>query len=289
VAKAQELFKSNLGLDADRSDSATLPGFTKILLEMSDRQVGQESARRQLLLLAREVDPENAKVRSHLTKILSEDLDVDNGHEFEGLLITMIFEDGDVLPQHLLSKLWLDPTQLSQIKPALLLQLAEQLVCANRSQDGARVAVVAAQQHEAASDIKATQQAFIRAYAMDHSNADASNGVAEMCSAALTECSQLEEECQEQRLRNLVLEERLQCMTEKLIHLEQEVKSKGLFGYIDWEMPSFNFHRLRKTKSMQSSKSDLVGSGVEDLWSFTARDHHAAKKARLYSSWQSTS
>jgi len=173
ASKARKLFNSSLGLETDTNQIRHPPDLAKVLLEMAGRQEDGQSTRKQLLLRARAVDVENATLRLQLIQILSEGLDLDKGHDHEGLLLTMLFEEANMLPEHLLPKLQLESAQMVQIKPVLLLQFAEQLACATRSFDGACIAVVAARQYEAANEKEFAQQAYVRAYGMDRSNKDA--------------------------------------------------------------------------------------------------------------------
>ncbi|CAE8622540.1 unnamed protein product [Polarella glacialis] len=286
AARAQELFNTNLGLNSSADVFSPLPDLAKILLELACRQEDDKEAQKRLFFQARAADPANEAVRGRLVKFLSEVLGVEGEDQNEGLLLTMLFEEHQKVPDDLLPKLQLEPAQLKQLKLTWMLALAEQLAATNRSIDGACVAIIAAHAHEAASNKEAAQQAYIIAYGMDRSNKDAANGVVEMCSATTHKCSQLEARCQQQEVKNQQLEAKLASLLEQVGRLEGKVtkQSVACTNSVEWDVSSLNFSEFSKGSFKESSRFNLAGFGVEAYFRFCplGAESAPAGRATLY-------
>ncbi|CAE8592875.1 unnamed protein product, partial [Polarella glacialis] len=279
-ARAQELLKTNLGLNCS-ADAASFPDLAKILLELACRQEDDKEAQQRLLFQARAADPTNEAVRHCLVEVLSEVLGVEGKDQNEGLLLTMLFEEHQKVPEHLLPKLQLEPAQLKQLKPTWLVVLAEQLAAANRSTESACVAIAAAQAHEAAGNKEAAQQAYILAYGMDRSNEDASHGVVEMCSATTQRCSQLEAQNQQLRVQLASLAETVSRLD---VQVRQQKGNLPVASSVEWDVSSLDVSQFVKGQSKESPRFNLAGSGVEAWLKFYPKGDQAATagKASLY-------
>ncbi|CAE8714115.1 unnamed protein product [Polarella glacialis] len=279
-ARAQELLKTNLGLNCS-ADAASFPDLAKILLELACRQEDDKEAQQRLLFQAHAADPTNEAVRHCLVEVLSEVLGVEGKDQNEGLLLTMLFEEHQKVPERLLPKLQLEPAQLKQLKPTWLVVLAEQLAAANRSTEGACVAIAAAQAHEAAGNKEAAQQTYILAYGMDRSNKDASHGVVEMCSATTQRCSQLEAQNQQLRVQLASLAETVSRLD---VQVRQQKGNLPVASSVEWDVSSLDVSQFVKGQSKESPRFNLASSGVEAWLKFYPKGDQAATagKASLY-------
>ena len=110
----------------------------------------------------------------------------------EGLFLKLALEGGADLSDDVVSKLVLEECHVNQLQPEHLMSLSRQLGQRNRGADGALVAAVAAKALAASGKEKESENAYLMAFAMDNSNKDAAEGVAEAVRSAHRRCEALE-------------------------------------------------------------------------------------------------
>ena len=106
--------------------------------------------------------------------------------------LELALEDGADIPSEVLSSLTLEPHHLGQPSPKQLLLLADMLGSNDRSADGARVAVFAAQALAASDKARESEDAFVKAFSLDRSNQEAVEGLANAVASAHKRCDELE-------------------------------------------------------------------------------------------------
>ena len=115
-----------------------------------------------------------------------------SGCEMEGLFLKLVLKEEAELSSEVLSKLSLDARHLSMASPEQLMLLAHQLGNHDRKADGSAVAVVAATALASNDRARQSEEAFLRAFALDQSNQDAGKGLAQAVSSAHERCEELE-------------------------------------------------------------------------------------------------
>jgi len=123
------------------------------------------------------MDHGNAEAAEGMLNVLLGHLEKKGQTEQERLLLTLLFDFKRRVPDHLLACLALEPREVRQLPPGASLALAEQLSDLKRHQEGAQLAVLAAEAFEADELQEEADSAYARAHGMDRLNVDASNGL----------------------------------------------------------------------------------------------------------------
>ena len=252
------LCRSSLSGAAGAGGSSSLAA---ILLERAKRcEANKDSDEEALLLEAYAADPTHVGVRERLLELLLGALESSGKVDREDVLLKLLFVQHKKVPEELLPKLSLDQHHVQALDPQSALALAEQLTSASRSRDGAKVAVLAAQAFDASGRREDAQRAYIRAYNMDRSNADASHGVVETCAELRTKIDSLERRVAEQQ--DLIEKLTLQVRERNTQH--RSMSLAGGCGFA-WDISEIDPAQVPNGQCRESPKFLLAAHGIT-LW-----------------------
>ncbi|CAE7342071.1 WDSUB1 [Symbiodinium necroappetens] len=267
------------GTDADVwNENSDLTGWTEnycdqdflasLFLELSRRRSGDRAAQKELLLQALDASPTHDLARDSLLQLFLESLDIEGSVEEEHVLITLLLAKHDQVPEETLSKLTLAPDQVKELKlaPPTLLGLANQLAAADRSEQGARLAVHAATQFDAMGDQENAMLAYGRAYSMDRRNEDALHGMVGSCSRVMKMCSELQV-CIEN------LQEKVQILQRQRLRLALPSKV--------WDIPPEDLRRCDTMVSGDYVESPMfhIGDSLSATLRYYPRGSQAGQRA----------
>ena len=263
---AKDFFGYDLGISM--AEQWPLKSSAPIFCELAGRLSEDESEEKlQLLLEAHGIDESHPDIRETLyTELCAHMLTLEEGDEsdWEGLFLKLALEEGSV-PAEVLPKLALGEHHLIQPSPDQLMILSQELVESNRPADGARVAVVAARAFRANGQERRSEEAFLKAFALDGSNQEAAEGLANALTSAHGRCDELERRCEN-------LEGRC-----------EEFESRGSASVL-WDLSSYDFADFRKGQSRESAIFPLLSSGVTASLRLYPQGHSTSSegKAGLY-------
>lgn len=215
---AQEFFQSELGGLGTRDCKWPPANSSRILVELASRQARAED-KHNLLLEALQMDEANTEIRKALISLLMQMTDAGENakmHDYEGVHLHILFEEGVKIPTDMLASLSLQQGQLQFLRPEVLLELADQLSQAKRKDGAARVAALAGALLEAEGGHSQAHQAYLTACLMDRQNEDAFLGLVKAVRAGADKCHALESQVAAQREKSVALEGQIQELSAKL-------------------------------------------------------------------------
>ena len=186
-ARAQELFRSDLGVATETEDSKTFR--TELLMQLFKRRPKDS-----LDLLSALVADSDEEAQDNLLKTLLQSDGSDDATagddaasacgvecDCESVLVKLLFARRGGVPGKLLQKLALESSDsdsyIHKLAPETSLALASQLVGAERPVEGARIAVIASKVFDSLGSTERSEKALARAYGMDPCNAEAAEGM----------------------------------------------------------------------------------------------------------------
>ena len=119
----------------------------------------------------------------HLGELVRED--AFRGSSLEGLFLKLALEGGGGIAKDVLLKLTLKEEHLGQASPKHLMTLSHELADCGRQRDGAGVAALAARAFAAKGMVRESQNAYLRGFAMDHTNTGLAAGAARAIASGL--------------------------------------------------------------------------------------------------------
>ena len=278
IAFAQDFFGYDLGIST--AEQWPLKSSAPIFHELAARVSEDESEEKlHLLLKAHSIDETHPDIRSSLhMQLYARMLSLEEGDAFamEGLFLKLALEEG-CIPEEVLAKLTLSDHYLAQSSPDQLMKLSQQLVESNRQADGARAAVVAAKAFKAKGHERQSEEAFVKAFALDRSNQEAAEGLAKAVSSAHSRCEELGHRCDELQKKGCAVEEALEAKCQALQEEVQRIRNRQgsaesrnsppsqalqLHSALVWDLSSYDFGDLRKGQCQKSEKFQLGSSGV---------------------------
>ena len=282
AALALEVFKCDFGLAFDTQTCSC--SLASLLWEQARRCESDPSAQEPLLIEAFMADEENSDVRGALLKLLLQHLE-GGTLDKEDVLLKLLFFEHNQVPKKLLSKLSLAAEHVRVLEPASCVTLANQLQEEGRPEDGAKVAVIAAEAFDACGSKEEAQSSYILAYNMDRRNPDAAHGVVESCAYASRTCEELREQLAGQQEMMEQLEgqqETIEEQNERINSLDKEISdlkieaasmkkelenSKVLTAVrgFTWDLSSEDFSAFQRGQVKNSPKVYLPGLGIK-IW-----------------------
>ena len=257
VALAQQLHTAGRQAEGSRIAVSAAKAFESL---------GSTEKAESLFSPAYDMDHDNAEAARGMLNMLLGHLEQKGQTEQEGLLLTLLFDDGRTVPEHLLGSLALEPHEIRQLPPGASLSLAEQLSASRRPQEGARLAVLAAEAFEAAGLQEEADSAYARAHGMDRFNVDASNG---LLSATSRSCKGLAVLVKEQQATIDQLTKCTEGLVQELERLRKHVQARDGRGII-WDLsgedlvegfckesPKINLESGSESKHVQARVCDL--------------------------------
>ena len=180
-----------------------------------------------------------------------------SGCEMEGLFLKLSLKEKAELSSNVLSKLTLEERHLSMASPEQLMLLANQLDNYDRKQDGAGVAVVAATAFASKDQVRESEEAFLKAFALDQSNKDAAKGLVQAVSSAHERCNQLQDKGRhlEDCCNGLDAECKALKKSNEELKAKADVPRVELDSPMVWDLSTFNF-----SGGKQSPKFQLPGA-----------------------------
>ena len=242
IAFAQDFFGYDLGISM--AEQWPLKSSAPIFCELAGRLADYESEEKlHFLLKAHGIDESHLDIRTSLHKLLhAQMLTLEAGDEsaMEGLFLKLALEEGDV-SEEVLPKLTLSDHHLIQPSPDQLMILSQELVESHRRADGARGAVVAARAFRAKGQARQSEEAFLKAFALERSNQEAAEGLTNAVTSTHRRCDEVEDRCEE---------------------LEKKVEEAKQHSSIVWDLSGYDFADFRKGQKEWSEKFQLGSSGV---------------------------
>ena len=204
ISIAYDFFHCDLGI----SSATTWParGSASIILEMAIRATDHQQ-KLSLLLRAYRINPGNQFLRSAIATHLAEFLEAREAGECaegEALLLKLLLENNQEVPDDLIQRLTLTDAQLEELSADQLMSLAYQIGAKRRRLDGSQVAVKAAKLFESMHSEEKAQDAFLQAFSLDRSNEHAANGLIQAVVALKDRCRILEKSCQDRSVMSFV-------------------------------------------------------------------------------------
>ena len=223
VAFANSFFKYDLGMSM--FEKWPVKSTALIVLELANRQEEPEE-KFELLLKGYCIDKSNVLILESLAKQLP--------------------------------KLTLEERHVKQASPQQLIHLAQQLGCIRQGADGARVAVFAAKAFAAMGKARESEDAYLMAFAMDHSSREVAAGLAQAVRSAHQRCEELEARFMEKsgQDRPTRLEGSIKNGVERL-----DVPRLELGSSMVWDLSKYNFTNFEKDQA-QLSETFQLPAGV---------------------------
>ena len=222
-------FAKEYGLSIAAVEKWPLKSAAQILGERARRLSEKESEEKlELLLKAHQIDETDVVIRTSLLQQLQQHIlnrKGGEGSDMEGLFLKLALEQGHEIPEDVIPKLVLEARHLSE--PALehLMILVEQLSNKRRT-DGARVALFAARAFASEGRERDSEAAFLKAFALDHSNRDAAEGVMKVLASGRDDhhegkqrCAGLETKCQDMQKQHEAVEQKIQVLEKSCMQL----------------------------------------------------------------------
>ncbi|CAE7553015.1 PUB53 [Symbiodinium sp. CCMP2592] len=223
VALAQQLLMAERPAEGSRIAVIAAKAFESL---------GSTEKSERAFTLAYDMDHGNAEAAEGMLNVLLGHLEKKGQIEQERLLLTLLFEFKRRVPDHLLACLALEPREIRQLPPGASLALAEQLSDSKRHQEGAQLAVLAAEAFEASGLQEEADSAYARAHSMDRLNVDASNG---LLSATSRSCRGLTALVKEQQATIDQLRKCTEQLVKEVEGLRNHVQSREGRGII-WDL-----------------------------------------------------
>ena len=223
VALAQQLRKAKRQAEGSRIAVIAAQAFDSL---------GSTEKSERAFTLAYDMDHGNAEAAEGMLNVLLGHLEKKGQTEQERLLLTLLFDFKRRVPDHLLACLALEPREVRQLPPGASLALAEQLSDLKRHQEGAQLAVLAAEAFEADELQEEADSAYARAHGMDRLNVDASNG---LLSATSRSCRGLAVLVKEQQATIDQLRKCTEHLVKEVEGLRNHVQSREGRGII-WDL-----------------------------------------------------
>ena len=307
IAFAQDFFGYDLGISM--AEQWPLKSSAPIFHELAGHLSQEKSEERlRLLLRAYDIDESDSRIRASLyTELCDHMLSQEAGGAFamEGLLLKLGLEEGGV-PKEVLEKLTLNDHHLIQASPDQLMILSQQLADSDRPADGGLVAVFAAKAFVAKGHSRQSEEAFLKAFALDRSNQEAAEGLAKAVSSAHKRCEELESRCDVSDERSGVLEAKCQALEKRCADLESQRSSQPsqviqLHSCRVWDLSGYDFSGFCKGQCQKSEKFQLGSSAVTAWLELYPKGHsnssvgraglylHVDKPAMVKWTWQSGS
>ena len=251
---ATEFFKRNLIPTEEPWPAKAAAG---IFRELAERLGDDESAERlKLLVKAYGMDDSDAKTCGSLLRHLEDYMGEASGCEMEGLYLRLALRGGKCIERKVVCKLTLE--DLNQASPSQLLTLARQLGQHGRPCDGAKVAFRAGQGFALAGAERESEDAFLAAFSLGHSDSDAAAAVVKLIAAGREEgrdvrqrCAVLEEKCQE-------LQRQCDALRQKEYRCQQVQDAKAIL----WNLSAYSLRTLMPGGCRQSGMFRLLDSNV---------------------------
>ena len=199
VAFAKHFFKCDIGISAVEQwpRKSTAPMFQELSHRLADENFDE---RLRVLVHGHQIDESHQGIKEALSKQLHDHLlrqPASTGSDMEGLFLKVAVRNGVDISRDLLAKLTLKPCHLSEAQPEQLMILAQHLGRYDLQTDAAKVAAFAARAFGSSGHARDCADAYLTAFAMDHCNRDAAQGVAQALSSAHRRCDMLEADCKE--------------------------------------------------------------------------------------------
>ena len=271
IAFAQDFFGYDLGISM--AEQWPLKSSAPIFRELAGHLSQEKSEERlRLLLRAHDIDASHPDIRASLyTELCDQMLSQEAGDTFvmEGLFLKLALEEG-CIPKQALAKLTLGEEHLHQASAEQLMKLCQQLTDSDRPADGARVAVFAARAFKTMCQERQSEEAFLKAFALDRSNQEAAEGLAnavtsahERCAGLEGRCEELESRCDVSDERSGVLEAKCQALEKRCADFESQRSSQPsqVFQLV-WDLSGYDFSGFRKGQCQGSEKFQLLSSGL---------------------------
>ena len=270
ISFAQDFFTYDLGIST--AEQWPLKSSAPILHELANRLSEDESEEKlDLLLTAHSIDESDLLIRTSLHKLLHAHLlsqEAGKGSSREGLFLKLALEEGSV-PQEVLPKLTLSECHLRQASPEQLMNLCQQLVESDRPADGARVAVFAAKAFTLKGQVRQSEEAFVKAFALDRSNQEVAEGLANAVTSAHKRCEEVEYRCAELEKTGRASDERFEAQCKELRMKTQELEAQCqtlqrpcALSSIVWDLSSYDFTGFCQNQYEWSEGFQLLSSGV---------------------------
>ena len=264
IAFAKDFFACDLGISSAKQWplKSTAPIFNELATRVSE---DKSEEKLQLLLKGYDIAESDLVIRASLYKLLHARMLSQNGgdaYAMEGLFLKLALEEG-CIPEEVLAKLTLGDHHLIQVSPELLMKLCHQLADSDRPADGARVALVAARGFTAECQARQSEEAFLKAFSLEHSNQEAAEGLANAVTSAHERCAELEYWCEELQNNGRALEAKCQALQKEMQGI-QNTRREGSAepSSILWDLSGYDFSGFRKGECQKSEKFQLLSSGL---------------------------
>ena len=256
---------------------SSAPIFCELAGRLSEDTLEENEEKLQLLVKAHGIDESHPGIREALRKLLHAHMlsrEARGESTMEGLFLKLALEEGDV-PVEVLPKLTLSECHLKQASPEQLMKLSRQLAQHNQPMDGFHVAVLAANVFKVKGHAKQSEEAFLKAFALDPCSEEVAGEVANTLTSLLRCCEALKEKnnaleakCKDlqklgDRCNELEEKSRLNESKRKALELRcAELESLKLNSSIVWDLSSSDFADFRKGQGHWSGTFQLLCSGI---------------------------
>ena len=129
------------------------------------------------------------------------------------------------------------------------------------------MATVAARAFRAKGRARQSEEAFLKAFALDRSNQEAAEGLADAVASAHRRCDELDQKGQASEEGRKALEGKCESLERRCESLERQQNAPQsqvlqLHSSMVWDLSSYDFADFRKGQSQESDKFQLLSSGV---------------------------
>ena len=186
------------------------------------------------------------------------------------------------MPEEVLPKLTLSECHLNQAAPDQLMVLSQQLVESDRRADGACLGASAGKVFACKGKMRESEEAFLKAFALDPSNQEAAGGLVTAVTSARKHCEEVEDRCEELRNRCSELEKKCLASEEGRKTLEaqcQTLQSRCAYFELNilqprfmWNLSIFDFTSFTRGHA-QCCEPVVISAGVTTSLELYPRGH----------------